>query len=336
MSIKIQCPNCESYNTSIVKDGFSNNPNEGKSYVFPLLKKYNLQNKDFRNSQKRIKCNNCFIKFLYPWLNQEQRNYIFIQKKYKHNAGWDSVERSITSPNKLMIQSISYRFLIKALNYLNANKINSYAEFNCPFSGPSLYNFSISNEFITKRGLFNLSIKRSAELSILSTVSDKFKNLSLFFLNKIFYYRYLKENTKIEKNNYEFLNNPTLIIENSSCFWSNNCVCHSKSCSSLGLDLFYKKIEYLNNLNNKYDLVFMSNIFDHLDKPTETLKKLLKKTKAIIIQTHMSNSVGYQHLYSINEEYFNALSKILNIKIISLGTFQKDNYNEFSYLIIKK
>lgn len=337
---EFSCNNCGSNNISKIDYGFSDDPMQGYSYIKPLLDSSKISVDSFFTSQSRYICLDCKIKFLKPWLTIEQRNLIFIDKKSRHNAAWDSLERSISNPSQLKLQSISYKFLNKAFEHIDKESVKNYAEYNSPFTGPSLYYFSVKNTYKKKLKLFLKAISvPSDSLTILSKTSDFFQKISNFFIKILIQtrrIRTLKNEKKIKLNSYSFLKNPDLIVENSTCFWSSNNVTHSKSILYMGLKLIFKSVNYMENTSKKYDLIFLSNVFDHIDKPTKTLEMLLNISDNIIVQTHHSNSVGYQHLYSIGQDFFKKFVDTRNLDLISLGNIEFNSYNETCYLIKKR
>jgi hypothetical protein len=333
------CPNCKSANTKKTNNYFSSNPSEGLAYLSTFLKTPK-DIADFRQSQTEYYCSDCKIGFLSPWLVMEDRNEIYNKQKRVHNSGWVSLENATVGRSRLKLQQVSYELLCSAIERMSNKGLSvlNYAEFNCPFSGPRIFSFSKDDSFSRKLSTFNKSVVVGNKTSISSSVEYLLLRVYLLFFSILMTFRYFRlrfnESREVFKS-FKFISNADLIISNSSCFWSGNCVRFNNSCSGLSNSLLFKEVLSIESCNKTYDLIFASNVMDHVDNPTRIIESLMKIAKALVIQVHTKNSIGYQHLYALNTEFFANLS--CSYDIMDLGVIESmQGYSEQGYLLINR
>lgn len=333
------CPNCGSSETNLDKGYFSPNLYEGYSYLSTILKTKDDLLK-FRDDQSECICKNCGIVFLSPWLSISQRNEIFNKQKRVHNSGWVGLENSLMGSSRLKLQHVAYELLNRAIAKLDQKGlvVTKYAEFNCPFSGPRLYTFSQTYSFTARITALKNSVFKGNETSFSSSIEKFFLRLNFFIFRILIVLKYLRisvnksdEKVKI----HDFLENSDLIIANSSCFWSGNCVRFNSTCTGLSNSLLFKEVVHVGAARKLYDLIFASNVLDHVDNPTSIVETLLGFSKALVVQVHTKRSIGYQHLYALNSGFFNKLAS--RFEVIDLGIINSANgYSEQGFLLIKR
>lgn len=336
----MKCPNCNSTFVKPQEGSFSQNHFEGISYLSVLLSDNSITN--FRKSQIEFFCKSCHISFLSPWLNINDRNEIYNKKKRVHNSGWVSLENSIVGNSRLKIQEVSFSFLNKAIDELSArNKsVKTYAEFNCPFSGPRIFFFSATGSLRSRLSAFKSSVKLGNNTSIPSTIETFFLWINLFFFSILILFRYFRlisdRSITINKEKFnKIFSSPDLLLSYSTCFWSGNCVRYNNTCTGLSNSLLFQEVVSIDTCSKKYDLVFASNVLDHVDKPSDTINMLMNKTHSLVIQVHTRNSIGFQHLYALNSDFFENLKN--NFDVIDLGVLPSSpSHSEQGFLLINK
>ncbi len=337
----MKCPNCNSSYIYPQEGSFSKNHFEGFSYLSVLLDSDNSIS-DFRNRQIEFSCKNCHISFLSPWLNIIDRNVIYNKKKRVHNSGWVSLENSIAGNSRLNIQKVSFTFLSKAIDELSArNKsVKNYAEFNCPFSGPRLFFFSSTGSLRSRLSAFKKSVTLGNNTSIPSTIETFLQWVNLFLFSILILFRYFRvsfyRSDSVNKDKFhKIFSSADLLLSYSTCFWSGNCVRYNNTCTGLSNSLLFQEVTSIDTCLKKYDLVFASNVLDHVDKPSETIEMLMNKTDSLVIQVHTRNSIGFQHLYALNSDFFENLKH--NFDVIDLGVLpSSSSYSEQGFLLVHK
>lgn len=348
-----KCPYCETKtNTKDINNSFHKHSN---AYLEILKKKHTSNNSipfdDFvEKNLKLVKCDECKIIFFKKWFDPETVKIIYNSRP--HRVGWGSFNLFYDQSNRLK------KYIDRKINIFNCingkiDKINNYAEINCPFSGLMLlfnfakknYNFKLNilQNFIKERSFFNvLIIKNLNRVRILFLYC-------LFFLEKI--------KIKISKKNkyFEFLNQkkrfeiPTDIrlikIENNNLSWNYNCNNMGQNCRKIFTYFKDFKLVTFNEVedeskksNFKFDLFYLENTIDHVSDFKKTLSKISALSQNIAIITH-GIKAGPQHLYFLNEEFISNYSKLNGFKlnILTREITSRDN-NEFDnqfYLLTK-
>lgn len=333
----MRCPNCGSSETKIEKGYFSSNPYEGYSYLSSIVKTKEDLIK-FRDGQSEIVCNNCGIVFLSPWLSIRERNEIYNKVKRVHNSGWVSLENSIIGSSRLDIQHVAYTLLNRAIDKLKLRglDVTNYAELNCPFSGPRLFAFSQSSSFKERITAFKNSAIKGNKTSFSSSIEEFFLLLNIFIFRILLVVKRIYINTSVKKVKiHDFFTDSDLIVASSSCFWSGNCVRFNNTCTGISNSLLFKEVVHLGAARKRYDLIFASNVLDHVDNPSSIVEMLMGLSRALVIQVHTRRSIGYQHLYAFNSGFFSRLES--QFDVVDLGIIDSANgYSEQGYLLIKR
>ena len=230
----------------------------------------------------------------------------------------------------------------KKFNYFQCSKCGCIQILKIPKNLNDFYPknyYSMSEEFSNEKG-----IKKKIKIKIFKSA-----------LKGGFFYKFISFFTSFTKLNffkYIKINKKSKILDvgcgKGSIIYYLNDVGYKKT---IGIDTFLdeNKIRYLNgatiykkkleDLNEKFDLIFLSHSFEHMEKPLEVLKKLsklLNKNGCLIINIPIADSYAYKkykehwfqldaprHLFIHTKKSMEILTKKVNLKIQNKKTKPK-------------
>ena len=347
------CPYCEKItNTEDINNSLFESSN---AYLEILKKKYTGSNSisfdEFvEKNLKLAKCEECKIIFFKKWFDSETVKIIYNARP--HRVGWGSFNLFYDQSERLEKYIDKKTIIFNCINK-KIDRIDNYAEINCPFSGLMLlFNFAKKNYNFKLNILQNLIKERSFFNDILLKI---FNRVRVLFLN----YLLIQEKIKIKiskKNKYfDLLNKKKrfeipvdirlIKIENNNLSWNYNCNNMGQNCRKIFTyfedfkSVTFNEVEDENKKNNfKFDLSYLENTIDHVSDIKKTLSKLSALSKNIAIITH-GIKAGPQHSYFLNEEFISNYSKLNGFKLnILTNEITSRSNNEFDnqyYLLTK-
>lgn len=272
-----------------VNYNFKNN-----QYIISLLKSKSFDLEKLNLNLELRECLNCNCYTFSKWFNEDYKNRIY--NLQKHRMGWYKFFNTIFFYNKELMQNDAETYLeIKK----EIGQIKNYLEIYCPFVG-FLALFSIfKNEKDINKKLFN------------SNLINFFINLQKLIKRNVnsFSKKSVKEISI--PDNYFFLEVEKIVGWSETC---NAFGCNCRTISSRINWITKLNLDKLTSLDEKIDLLNLSNTLDHVKDPLILLKKIRPKVKNIFFHFHDIDG-GPQHPFFITEKTITFIAHDLEFNI---------------------
>jgi hypothetical protein len=290
---------------SDVSYNYKDNP-----YTKKIREENSLNLKDMQSNLRLKECNSCNALTFEKWFNPKISKQFYLNSK--HKMGWYKFFNTIYNYNSEIIRK-DLDLFFKLSN--EVKNIESYMELFCPFNGLIPLFSIIKNE----------------------NQNEKFFESKIARL-KIFIYKIIKKK-KTEINLFNLLKNTTIPFKktyfleiNTDLGWNKKCLFGGCSCVEM-----VSKFDWVKNTNiadfkkidQKIDILFLSNVLDHINEPLNTLVSLAPQIKNMFIEYHDHIEGGSQHSFFLTKKTIEVISNRCNF-------FIKKKFSDKQYLLSYK
>jgi hypothetical protein len=263
------------------------------------------------------RCAACGSGYLDPWLSPETASFVFVEATPDHIAGWALFERWLGSASPSDTESANARLWAEISR--RAGRVESYAEFGCPFQGLLLHFAGAEKDLSRRAADFAAALDREPDARwtgatrlhrALGRVADA---------AAVAYHRARGLRSRLRGESVPASAAPPpprryLLTQDTVRAWGGDCTRYGHSCryfgaKTLGATVLPFSADGLPE--GSLDLLGVFNFLDHTGDPLAVLRRGLALARRVAVVTHHASMAGKQHLYAFGEDFPLWLRRVL-------------------------
>jgi len=318
------CPVCHSNEASLCEKNKNNHTTN--FYIEAIEEALNLDKKEVKEKIKAYSCKQCGTIFCNPWFNSQTSFDIFQVIYGQHNRGWSALFGWL---DKKPIQDY-WQIIDFGQERLN-RKINSYAEYHCPFQG----NFFQFREQELPLEILPEYYQKCHDLITASCPGKELNNDISKKSNHIQTRRSkaLKDLSKLDELEKPVTVKRFLALETSVRFWDASCSSDGVNCKPLASKLLNVNVlpflEFKKQ-SQKVDIFAFINTLDHSHDPMKLIRQALEFSELVFVVNHAQDIISKQHKFLFQSEFVDFLDKQPDLTVEDLthtNSFKSDEIN---------